>query len=77
MAETLSQLKTRLDEADKARHDLMLGRAVVEFEDSNGEKVRYSQASSAKLNAYIADLERKIALMEGKTPTVAPMRVYL
>lgn len=43
-------------EAEKAYHDLVLGKAVVELTDQNGEKVRFAQAKRGDLYLYIQQL---------------------
>ncbi len=55
-------LRERLAEAQDAYHQLALGRSVVEVRDSNGEMVKYSQASIRLLTTYIASLERQLGL---------------
>jgi len=54
-------LQQQLDEAKSAYHDLVIGKAVVELVDGNGERVRYSSANRQALASYIADLELRIA----------------
>lgn len=56
----MATLQERLDEAKAAQHDLLIGKAVVELRDSNGEIIRYTPANRAALAAYIADLERQL-----------------
>lgn len=51
----------RLYEAENAYHELMLGKAVVEFRDANGESMRYDRASAPRLLAYIERLKTQIA----------------
>jgi len=76
MTETLSSLNTKLEKAQGAYEKLMLGESVVEFEDSNGERVRYNQANRGSLAAYISEIERKIAVLQGMNVPVKPMRVW-
>jgi len=64
-------LQERLQEAEQAFHDLSIGKAVAELRDSNGETVRYTQASRANLSSYIADLRSQIA---GCYDSLRPMR---
>jgi hypothetical protein len=56
----MATLQERLDEAEQAYHELCIGKALVQFHDSNGEQVTYNSASRAALAAYIADLKRQI-----------------
>lgn len=50
-----------LAEAEKAYHDLVLGKAVVEITDQNGEKVRFGQAKRTDLYQYIQSLRSQLA----------------
>jgi hypothetical protein len=77
MAETITTLTAKLDRANAAYEKLLLGEAVVEFQDSNGEKIRYAQASAPKLAALISNYERRIAILQGTPSSVKPMRVWL
>ena len=65
------------NDAVSAYHRLMTGTAVVEVQDQNGEKVRYSVANKANLAAYIATLA---ALLGVANPIAglanAPMRFF-
>lgn len=61
----------RLAEAQTALHALLTGTSVVEVRDSTGESVRFTQVNSARLQAYIRDLQAEIA---GLSPAVRPMR---
>lgn len=58
---TTAQLQIWLSEAESAYRDLMLGKAVVEARDSNGESVRYTMANASRLKQYIAELKAEIA----------------
>lgn len=66
----MATLQERLDEAENIYHDLMVGKSVVELRDSNGELVRYTQASAGRLAAYIQDLKRQL----DQTTDLGPMR---
>ncbi|MBX3476677.1 MAG: phage tail protein [Brevundimonas sp.] len=57
----MATLAEQIAEAEAAYHALQTGKAVVEVQDSNGERVRYSQANAGRLAAYIAELKRRIA----------------
>lgn len=58
---TTAELQAYLIEAETAYRDLMLGKAVVEVRDSNGETVRYSNANASRLKSYIKELKAEIA----------------
>lgn len=57
----MANVQQRLTEAEAAYHDLLTGKAVVEFRDQNGEVVRYGQARKGDLAAYIERLKTQIA----------------
>ena len=65
-------LQERLDEAEAAYHQLMIGRNVVNVRDQNGEQVTYSNANKNSLSNYIADLKRQL----GITTNSGPMKVW-
>jgi hypothetical protein len=67
----MATLQERLDEAETALHDLLLGKSVVELRDSNGEVVRYNQASRSALRAYVEELK---ALIDPTAVDYSPMR---
>ncbi len=48
--------QTRLTQAEQSYHDLITGKAVEQFVDQNGEQVRYTKATVAGLQSYIASL---------------------
>jgi hypothetical protein len=56
----MATLAERLAEAEAAYHDLVIGKAVVEVRDANGQTLRYTQANRAAMAAYIQDLKRQI-----------------
>lgn len=58
---TTLTLQQRLSAAQTAYHDLLLGAAVREVLDQNGERITYTAANRDALRAYIADLEAQIA----------------
>lgn len=60
----LATLKGWLLEAQLALHQLLTGRKVASA-SSEGKSVSYSQAQIPDLRAYIADLQRRIAVVEG------------
>ncbi|MBH0113275.1 phage tail protein [Novosphingobium sp. YJ-S2-02] len=68
----MATLQERLDEAEAAFHDLLIGKAVAEVRDANGETIRYTQTNRAALSAYIADLKRQL----GTTSVSGPLRPF-
>jgi len=64
----MATLQERLDEAEAAYHDLVIGKAVAECRDANGETLRYNQTTRAALASYIADLKRQISGVGGDGP---------
>lgn len=72
----MATLAERLVEAEAAFHDLAIGKAMVEFRDSNGETVRFTAANRAALQSYITDLKRQIAVEAGSPLPSGPMRVF-
>lgn len=58
----------RLDAAEDALHQMIVGGATRVFVDQNGERVEYSVPSIPRLKGYIMEL--KIEL--GETINVAP-----
>lgn len=69
---TTAELQARLTAAENAYHDLMIGHSVAELRDQNGEMVRYTPASVARLSAYIEQLKVELKL---KNPS-APAKAY-
>lgn len=51
-----------LEEAELAYHKLATGKAAVEFRDSNGETIRYTQTSMGDLAKYIQLLKSQLGL---------------
>lgn len=62
----------RLEQAEQAYHDLMTGKSVVQFRDSNGEVIQYNQQSAGKLLQYIFILKQRLGVATG----LGPMRTY-
>jgi len=58
---TVEQMQVWLVEAQKAYHDLQRGALMVEAQDSNGERARYTAANAKSLWAYIEWLKAQIA----------------
>lgn len=49
-----------LDAARLARHNLIMGQGVVECE-FDGQRTKFTSANADRLDAYIAELEARIA----------------
>ena len=56
----IATLTARLEEARTAYHNLTIRGYVKVVVDQNGERVEYGASNSARLAAYIAELERAI-----------------
>lgn len=61
----------KLADARLAYHKLMTGALVVELQDSNGERVRYTAADRDALKKYIDALQAEV---DGSSP--GPLQVY-
>ena len=57
-----------LAQAEEAYHSLMIGQGVAEFQDQNGERVRYTQASKTNLYNYILSLRSELGLSTAARP---------
>lgn len=68
-------LQQRLDAAEEAYHALLLGAAVREVRDQNGEMVVYTAANRDALRAYIEKLKAEIAA-SGTTSSRRPLQVF-
>lgn len=66
----MATLQERLEQAEAAYHDLMIGKAAIDLTDSNGERVRFyaDSASRATLRAYIDDLKRQLGILTVSGP---------
>ncbi len=58
----------KLVEAEAAYHLLMTGAQAAEVSDSNGERIRYTQANASRLKGYIAELKANIAGTQVRRP---------
>lgn len=67
----MATTEEKLEQAEKAYHDLMMGKSLVEFRDSNGELVRYTPANAGRLAAYISGLKAELGLS-----VTSPLRVW-
>ena len=63
MVTTLST-QDRLDQAEDALHQMLIGGATRVFVDQNGERVEYSVPSIPRLRAYILELQVKLGTAE-------------
>lgn len=59
MALTTAQ---KLEDAEKAYHDLLTGRALRVVVDRNGERVEFTAANRQMLKAYIDELRTQLGL---------------
>lgn len=65
-------LEMRLNEAETAYHQLLMGKSPRVFVDQNGERIEYAMANSARLSTYIEELKRKL----GRTRIMGPMKAW-
>lgn len=52
----------KLEDAEKAYHDLLTGRALRVVVDRNGERVEFTAANRQMLKAYIDELRTALGL---------------
>lgn len=64
-----------LDEAKTAYHALMIGVSARVVVDQNGERVEYTAANAIRLQAYITQLENKLADENGTCRSRGPAKV--
>lgn len=72
----LDTLKQWLADALAARQSLMTGGQVQEVW-RDGRRMKFTSANLADLNAYITDLYRRIAELEGADAGARPYRRYI
>lgn len=63
----------KLDAAEQAYHDLMTGRSARVVVDQNGERVEFTAANAARLQAYIQTLRNEL---DSTVATRGPMNVW-
>lgn len=61
----------KLDDAEKAYHDLLTGRALRVVVDRNGERVEFTAMNRQMLKAYIDELRTQLGL---NTTSNAPLQ---
>lgn len=61
-------IQQKLDAAEAAYHDLMIGRSARVVVDQNGERVEYTAANAARLRSYIDDLKAQIGTVNARGP---------
>lgn len=61
----------RLEEAQKAYHQLLTGGGVQRVQDQSGESITYTTANAGRLKAYIEELKLEVA---GTTVSRGPIR---
>lgn len=69
-------LKTRLAEAEAARHALATGQRVVDVW-RDGRRVKYQESNKADLAAYIDDLTTRIAGLDAPLTGALPRRRFI
>ena len=62
-------LSERLATAEAALDRLLTGQSLVEVQDANGDRVRYTAARVADLQAYVARLRRELAGASQRPPS--------
>lgn len=67
------QLEQWLQEAETARHQLMVGLQAVQVRDSNGDMITYSTANASRLDAYIVRLKSELNALN-MTALSGPLR---
>ncbi|MGF7152625.1 gpW family head-tail joining protein [Novosphingobium gossypii] len=72
----LATLKTRLAEAEEARHALAMGTRVVEVW-RDGKRLKFSEANKGDLDGYITDLSGQIADIESAASGARPRRRFI
>ena len=72
----VATLKTRLEEAEAARHALATGQRVVDVW-RDGRRVRYQESNKADLASYIDDLIAEIAALEAPATGALPRRRFI
>lgn len=72
----LATLKTRLTEAEAAKHDLAMGARVVEVV-RDGRRIRYQEANKGDLDTYIDKLLREIDDLEAPASGSLPRRRFI
>lgn len=60
-----------LEAAEAAYHSLMIGGQPVDFQDQNGERIRYSAANPGRLLTYINWLRSVLGMCPFVMPSVA------
>ena len=73
----MATLQQRLEEAETAYHDLLIGKSAVQFRDSSGEFVQYTAANVQALARYITSLKAEIAAANGTPSCDGPMRPFI
>ena len=70
MACDLITLRAQLADAEKAYHELVLGRCARVIIDMNGERVEFMSTNKAILYGYIVQLKSDIAHCAGDTSSI-------
>lgn len=75
--EQITYYTAQLQEAESAYHGVMIGGAVREFTDQNGEKIVYSSANRTALIGYINYLRNLLGVSPMYGLVARPMGVFL
>lgn len=76
-AEERTRYAALLTEAETAYHSLMIGGQAVDFQDQNGERIRYTAANGTRLLSYINWLRGLLGMCPFVVPSVLrPAGVY-
>jgi predicted regulator of Ras-like GTPase activity (Roadblock/LC7/MglB family) len=69
MALTLQQ---KLDQAEAAYHDLMIGQSARVVVDQNSERVEFTAANASKLLQYINELKAQLGTLSTSRQPLRP-----
>lgn len=76
MSTDINTLRSRLAEAENAKHDLAVGRRASVVVDQNGERVEFQRSGMSELQKYINELTAEIAKANGSAPLNGPIWVW-
>jgi len=71
----LPTLRFRLAEAELALHKLTVGKLIVEIDVEGKGGSKYTAANRADLEAYVGDLKRQVAALEGTPVRRGPFQM--
>lgn len=70
---TIEQIQTWLNQAEQARHELLIGGRAVSISSSGGKSVSFTQADIGRLDLYIASLRRQLGQDSGVSAPIMPV----